>query len=977
MAEQFAGLTLGVNVEQLNKAVKSLQDFKRANDDAKKGVENFVNEEEVAKQKAKQLADQLAKQSREFKSIQDVIDPTAAKMRKLTSAATELDNLWKKGAVPDETFFQLGSMLETQIGKLNQSKKALTEEGRAAIEEAKAKERAATAGKNFLADLEAQAAALGKTKSELLELKAAQLGVSAQAAPLIAQLKGQEKQMRLTGISAGQYKQAMAQLPAQITDVVTSLASGMPVWLVAIQQGGQIKDSFGGVGNTFKALLSYLNPVNVGIAALVVSLGALVKAGYDSYKSQRDLQEALVLTGGYAGTNASQFEKMALDINNSTDATIGNIRGIATELAKSGKYTIDQIKAITKTTAQWSTVTGESSDKITGYFDKIASDPVKGLAELNNQFNFLSKGQLTYIADLEKTQGKTEAVTAATKIFADVMENRIAKLADSATPLEKMWSDIKKWASDAWEWVGDHTLAALNLIIDVVAGTVEQVRYLLNQGDILIGEFIVSATQTMQKIPGLGDTGNEIINQQNVIINNAKENNKQVLQSINERNERIKKGEQGYIDMMKNRELVDQQYTQQQKENIQKELKAIEERNKKAGAKVEAGNRLEEQYQRDILALEVQLRVLKDHKDVTDKISQQRRSLWSEQAKIQVLEEASLKRKLTSEEQSILANKNQILAMAEQKALLGDQIVEQERLNALQDKANKFIGEQKAALAVLEQQKKGMSDREIQREQARQKLVADWISQGGQMTDARINEMLDKLNQVYAKQDELSMNSLLGMEKSMKNWIESSMDLGAQFGNVMTSALNGISDQFVELLSTGKSSFKDFANSIIKMILQIITKLSIAYALQEAMGWISGSAGGGSTPGGAYANAAAGVGFATGGYTGDGGKYDPAGIVHKGEFVFTKEATQRIGPKNLYRLMRGYANGGQVGGVTTVGGGVNRGESQFSFGDINVDINNGQDPKGLETGVRMIFTEMIQRACAQGGEVYNFVNGRV
>ncbi|AKJ74007.1 tail length tape measure protein [Salmonella phage 36] len=96
-------------------------------------------------------------------------------------------------------------------------------------------------------------------------MKAAQLGVSAQAAPFIAQLKAQEKQMNLTGISAGQYKQAMAQLPAQITDVVTSLASGMPVWLVAIQQGGQIKDSFGGVGNTFKALLSFLNPVTLDL----------------------------------------------------------------------------------------------------------------------------------------------------------------------------------------------------------------------------------------------------------------------------------------------------------------------------------------------------------------------------------------------------------------------------------------------------------------------------------------------------------------------------------------------------------------------------------------------------------------------------------------------------------------------------------------------------------------------------------------
>lgn len=46
--------------------------------------------------------------------------------------------------------------------------------------------------------------------------------------------------------------------------------------------------------------------------------------------------------------------------------------------------------------------------------------------------------------------------------------------------------------------------------------------------------------------------------------------------------------------------------------------------------------------------------------------------------------------------------------------------------------------------------------------------------------------------------------------------------------------------------------------------------------------------------------------FATGGFTGTGGKYEPAGIVHRGEFVFTKEATSRIGVGNLYRLMRGY-----------------------------------------------------------------------
>lgn len=962
MSEQYAGLTLGVDVSQLNNAVKSLQDFKKANDEARKGVESFVNEEEIAKQRAKQLADELAKQNREFKRIQDTVDPTSAKMRKLSQAASDLDKLWQKGIVPDETFFQLGSMLETQISKLERNKKALTEEGRAALEESKAKEKAALAGKTFLADLESQASALGKTKAELLEMKAAQLGVSAQAAPFIARLKAQEKQMKLTGISAGRYKQAMAQLPMQITDVVTSLASGMPVWLVAIQQGGQIKDSFGGFGNTLKVLLSFLNPVNVGLAVLAVSMGAIVKAGYDAYKSQRDLQEALALTGGYAGTSGAQFDKLAQDINNSTDATIGNIRSIATELAKSGKFTIDQIKAITKTTAQWSTVTGESSDKITDYFNKIAVDPVKGLAELNEQFNFLSEGQLTYIADLEKTKGKTAAVTRATELFADVMEQRLANLADSATTLEKMWADIKKWASDAWGWVGDHTLAALNLIIDVVAGTVEQVRYLLNQGDILIGEFIVSATKAMQKIPGLDGVGDSVIAQQQQIINKSKEQNKELLKSIAERNERVKKGEQGYIDMMKNRDAVEQQYSTKTKENIRKEAEELAKRDKVTKVNVSAGDKLEEQYQRDILALETQLRVLKEHKTITDTISQQRKSLWAEQAKIQILQEASIKRQLTDEEKSILANKDKILAMAEQKAILGDQIVAQTRLNQLQDSSIKFIQQQKAATEALAKTR-WLSEREAARAAERAKVESDYLANGGQKEDPQLKSMMDALDNRYKEEDAKRADWLAGAKNAFAEYGEEAMNMYDNIGNIASQALNGLSQQMADFLTTGQANFKDFAKSIISLIVQMITKMVIFNAISGAIGgdtWTIGSL---------LKN----VGFATGGYTGDGGKYEPAGVVHKGEFVMTKEATKRIGVGNLYKMMRGYANGGVVGGTSYTGGGVSSGATNLNIGGISVDINNGNDPKGLETGVKMIFTDMIKRSCTQGGEVYEFV----
>lgn len=60
--------------------------------------------------------------------------------------------------------------------------------------------------------------------------------------------------MRTAGMTAGQYRQAIQQLPAQLTDVATSLATGMPLWMVAIQQGGQITDSFGGISNILKLL---------------------------------------------------------------------------------------------------------------------------------------------------------------------------------------------------------------------------------------------------------------------------------------------------------------------------------------------------------------------------------------------------------------------------------------------------------------------------------------------------------------------------------------------------------------------------------------------------------------------------------------------------------------------------------------------------------------------------------------------------
>lgn len=965
MTDKFAGLSLGVDVSQVDRAVKSLDELASANNNAGKSFDSFINAEQVAKQKMKDLNNEVKRQKKEFSEVEKVIDPTANKMRQLQQASVDLDKLWSKGMVPDKEFFNLSSMIETQINALNRSKLAMTEEGRAALENSKAKAAAKNSADSFLKSLRDQANAATMTKQELLELRAAELGVTAQAAPFIAAMNKQAKATNVAGLSVGEYKNAMRMLPAQITDVVTSLASGMPVWLVAVQQGGQIKDSFGGVGNTFKVLLSYLNPVTVGMTAMGIALAGLAKAGYDSYRYITDMQNALIETGGFAAATAADLDAIATKIADTSNATIGSVRDIATELAKSGKYTQDQIRIITRATAEWSAATGRATSDIISDFSKIAGDPVKGLAKLNEQYNFLEKGQLTYINGIAKTRGETEAVTEATKLFADVMEERMSKIAGTATPLEKMWNDIKKWSSDAWGWVGDHTLGALNLIIDVVSGTVIQVKMILAKGDEYISNFIASAIKATQSLPGMSDFGKDILNEQETIVKNSRDTYDGLAKDLDAINERVAKGEMGYVNALKGRRDLEKQYSKETKEAVEKEAKAIEEQNRKK-AKSSGGvtKGATEQLDKELYVLKSQLKVLQEHSSINDKISSQRKALWATEAQISILQDAQSKRKLTNEEKALLASQQKVLSLAKEKAELGDQIVKQEQINKLNDDSMKFIMQIDAASKSLNATR-AMGAREAERQIQLEKIRADYMSKGGGAYDSALSNMIDKQKEYYAEEDQLRGDWLAGAQRAFADYGESANDMNANVYDVTMASLNGMSDMMTDFLMTGQANFADFAKSIISQIIKMITQMVIFNSL-SGMGIGSGK-------GFSFANSGW---FATGGYTGDGGKYEPAGTVHKGEFVMTKEATKRIGVDNLYRMMRGYANGGMVGGTSSGGGGGAIMAGGVTIGSIPVSINNGSDPKGMEQGVKMIFKQMIQESCSQGGEVYNYINGK-
>ena len=117
-------------------------------------------------------------------------------------------------------------------------------------------------------------------------------GVSAQAAPFIAQLKTVDKQITNVAGNTRAMNSFMRQVPAQFTDIATQLAGGQNPFLVMLQQGGQLTDSARMVGLSFGQMLRsvggmaakfLLNPFVLGAAAV----GGF---GYAMYKAADEVQ---------------------------------------------------------------------------------------------------------------------------------------------------------------------------------------------------------------------------------------------------------------------------------------------------------------------------------------------------------------------------------------------------------------------------------------------------------------------------------------------------------------------------------------------------------------------------------------------------------------------------------------------------------------------------------------------------------------
>lgn len=196
---------------------------------------------------------------------------------------------------------------------------------------------------------------------------------------------------------------------------------------------------------------------------------------------------------------------------------------------------------------------------------------------------------------------------------------------------------------------------------------------------------------------------------------------------------------------------------------------------------------------------------------------------------------------------------------------------------------------------------------------------------------AKLDEEIAKLKErraiIQAESEKRRGNPIAGIKDGINQIQDSFGDMAANMSQVTQNAFSGMADALTDFVMTGKADFRSLAQSILRDLSSMIIKMMIFNTLKSAAGFFGFSDGG-------Y------VGFASGGYTGDGGKYQPAGVVHRGEYVITKEATSRLGIGFLNHLNygRGYANGGSVGSIPSIG------YRPMAGGSISVKVINNGEP---------------------------------
>ncbi|RXO97789.1 phage tail length tape measure family protein [Escherichia coli] len=959
----------------------------------------YTQAQREAAKAAQDSAAQQAQQERILTQLQARLDPVTHALQALDEQQRQIFEYTYSGALSIQQY-------DAYSAKIAEARRELNGEAQAERDAVKAQEEQRASLQRLVGQLDPFSAALDKIKKQRAELSAAKdagLLTPEYHAELSNKLDLTEKglnqvsnEMRYGAISAGQYKNAMRLLPAQLNDIAVGLAGGMPLFTIFMQQGSQIADSFGGWGNLFeiikqqllgagdaadessdslsdnanslsenaenaKKLTGFLNPMTIGIGALVAVVGTLTYAWYKGSQEQQEFNKSLVLTGNIAGVTTGQLADMARSVADNTGNTTAAAAQALNRVVSGGKIATGSMQTVTEAVVAMNDATDESIDSMVADFEKIAQNPVAAIGELNDKYHFLTLATYNQIKALQDEGNQQEAARLATEAYAATMKQRADEITESLGTLQS-----------AWKWLGDEAKGAWDAMLNI--GREKSLESQLEEAE--------KALENAQRSRGLGNglwntygvnyqgSDNAIAQAQAQVDSLRGQITAQGVlnDAISTYNKRQQKGVDAMrrLDAQADRMASNESKRKKELAQLDRDLADARAAGRAISAEDEAARRKEinEKYKdpktpkgksytedaatRLLDQINQQTAAMQSQLDASDKLNS------ATQARIkfeQQIADLKSKTQLTADQKSILSRSDEILqAYKQQEALqnsvktLDDYRKMQEQVKTKDERTNDLL---KTRLELLEkakatgQLKPGEYEKtradiyqntDMQLPSTVRNVVGNLTPTGGRLSgtfegmQGQINEYdqaqqelqrwLAAQEEAYAKAGEITAEGEARMTSIRQRAADANQVIEAQKNTIISAATQSLFDSTADIMRMG------FGEQ--SAIYKVAFAASKAFAIADSMVKIQQAIASGAVSAPYPANiiamasiaaqtasivsniqAVSGVGFASGGYTGPGGKYQPAGIVHKGEYVFDQASTNRIGVSQLEALRNG------------------------------------------------------------------------
>ena len=889
MSDQIASITLRADVSDLKTASNELDKLGEAAAGAVGKADDLNSVFRAGAESAKQVA---------LKGLLENIDPVNKALNRLDEQQAALRNFQTKGFLDTDDFQHYNKILDDTRLKLTDTGEAAAR-AQAELVATQAAEKQSAALKNLLGSIDPTIRAFNSLDEQHAQLVAhfeagringAQFEhfntilnqtrerLSGVADVLPEALSRQEAAARRAGISVGQYSAAMRTLPAQFTDIATQLAGGQSPFLILLQQGGQIKDQFGsvqgalsGVGEYIRSMAGMINPTTIALAGLVGTVGLLAAAAYSSSEQFDQVARSVIMMGGAGFASMQQLNEAAEEVAGKTNTSISSTVDTLVMLNDTGKYTASQMKQIA-TSITLMGKAGSDTKTTMSDFGKIVSDPVKGLASLNEQYGFVDEAMMKHIIQLRKQKGEEAAVAEAIQLYADVMSKRAEETNKATDNIGRVWDTLKKSASDNFRDIGITVRAWGNQVIDIFNLVEASIKDLFLNITSLDAKFTGTVAGWAEKIPGGGALANFLGMDVEAMKKAGAEADKEIAANKKRYDELWKRvtapnAQASYEAEARGATVKGEGGSSRESRDVVSKLaEDSAKKTKEARATLDAGDRTLENYRAQARTLTETLETLQQ----TGETHAKNTEFSKQQSRFAELDEAAKTRALTAQEKSLLSSREAILNAAKVIDQKNKEVEAQQKINGLAQQANKYVTQMSEKTDAL-RDSAGLSSRQTQRMMEEAQLRQGWLNGGGKLEDAGYEKELAALRSYYAEEDKLRGDWKAGAVSGWNEYLEAATNTYDAVKGVAGSTLTGLSDMLTDLMMTGKASIKEFGKSMLRMILDVTNRLMVAYTLQAAMGWISG---------GSSASAGAGQSFAVPSFTPNakGGVYESQGL---------------------------------------------------------------------------------------------------